>query len=87
MIFPYLCNHKSSERHGKTIQYDRQRHYMVNIDDKLAQIEAGREHTARGALQTQPKTDTDGVATVPLPQVKGIYLLSVGKQMFKVIRQ
>lgn len=66
---------------------------IVPLDENTLQVENAPQgvdvvlNSMAGALQAQTKVDTDGVATVTLPQAKGIYLLSVGKQTFKVIRK
>lgn len=40
-----------------------------------------------GKVVLSAKTDSEGVAVVGLPQVKGVYVLSVDEKSFKVIRK
>lgn len=66
---------------------------IVELDDNTLQVqkaESGADVmliSLAGTVQSRTKADADGEATVSLPQTKGIYLLTVGKHSFKVIRK
>lgn len=66
---------------------------IVSLDESTLQILNAPVSTkvalvaANGVMVLTTETDFNGTATVSLPSQKGIYVLSVGNQSFKVIRK
>ncbi|MBR4839286.1 MAG: T9SS type A sorting domain-containing protein [Paludibacteraceae bacterium] len=66
---------------------------IVSLDDNAIGVEnaaAGAKVSLTnlsGAVLSTTTTDPSGAAIVTLPNTKGVYVLSVGKQSFKVIRK
>ena len=66
---------------------------IVSLDDNAIGVENAAAGTMvslanlNGAVLSNTTTDPSGAATVTLPNGKGVYVLSVGKQSFKVIRK
>lgn len=66
---------------------------VVNRDDNTLSLEnasAGVKVTlvsVNGIVVATSKVDLDGTATILLPSEKGVYVLTIGNQSFKIIRK
>lgn len=66
---------------------------VVNRDDNSLSLEnapAGVKVTlvsVNGIVVATSKVDLDGTATILLPSEKGVYVLTIGNQSFKIIRK
>lgn len=66
---------------------------FVWIDDATIEIQNAQSGAAvaltavNGVVVSNSKVDADGKATVKIPNNKGVYVISAGKQSFKIIRK
>lgn len=66
---------------------------IVSIDENTIGVENAQAGagvtllTAGGTIVSTTTTDQAGTATITLPSAQGVYVLSVGKQSFKLIRK
>lgn len=66
---------------------------IISLDDATIKMEnIGKEMivtlvNVSGALISSSKSDSEGTATVSLPQSKGVYILSVAGKSFKIIKK
>ena len=66
---------------------------IVWVDDETIGVQNALPNSTiaitaiNGVVVSQTKTDVDGKSTVRMPNKAGVYVLSVGKQSFKIIRK
>ena len=66
---------------------------IVWVDDETIGVQNALPNSTiaitaiNGVVVSQTKTDADGKSTVRMPNKTGVYVLSVGKQSFKIIRK
>ena len=66
---------------------------IISLDNSTIKVEnIGKESivtlvNVSGALISPSKSDSEGTATVSLPQSKGVYILSVAGKSFKIIKK
>lgn len=66
---------------------------VVRIDDETIEVQNAQPLSnitltaVSGVVVAQSKADAEGKATVKLPNNAGVYVLSAGKQSFKIIRK
>ena len=66
---------------------------IVSISEDVIRVENALTNTSiklvsiNGSIVGQAKVDDEGAANVTLPNQKGVYVLCVGNQSFKVIRK
>lgn len=66
---------------------------IISIDDATIKVEnIGKESVVTlvnvsGALVSSKKADSEGTATIALPQSKGVYILTAAGKSFKIIKK
>ena len=66
---------------------------IVWVDDETIGVQNAQSNAIiaitdiNGVVASQTKTDADGKSTVRMPNKTGVYVLSVGKQSFKIMRK
>jgi hypothetical protein len=66
---------------------------IVWVDDETIGVQNALPNSTiaitaiNGVVISQTKADADGKATIKMPQKAGVYVISAGKQSFKIIRK
>ena len=66
---------------------------LVWVDDETIEVQNAQSNSIiaiiaiNGVVASQTKTDAEGKATVKMPNKAGVYVITVGKQSFKIIRK
>lgn len=66
---------------------------IVWVDDETIEVQNAQSNSIvaivaiNGVVASQTKTDAEGTATVKIPNKAGVYVVTVGRQSFKIIRK